>query len=587
MSSEIEPIQGLAVADTSGEDWCQEILDNIHTSGTAVAWWSRNPSGRGDVFAAMQQKLDRDGSFLYLVCQGGRVRWEMEVVDFAIANNYPAKHWAGAYWYEPNFADYRSGTQIAKIAFLVKSIRKLSDPPSLSSIRWWRTYQRPVQVNLQPFAEWNPEMVAGDLAQGKGEGAVEGQKQTAVNRILFGPPGTGKTWSALVHAVALADRKPLDKVEKWPRTELRVRWNALVKADHIRFVTFHPAMTYEDFVEGLKPFTTPDGQVTYETTKGVLRELCTKAVGGLSGERIIDRFEAFLEAASEAEQVLTTSTGKTFRVTYPGARTFQCTPESAPESRHPVNIEVVKKLIAGEVSKHYNPSYARGIAEHIKRQGPLGESKPGIDADYVLVIDEINRGNIPAIFGELITLLEPDKRLGQSEELQVLLPGSRDRFGIPSNLHVLGTMNTADRSVEALDVALRRRFEFVETPPNPNVLEEVVEGLSLKQLLIKINERLEALIDRDHTIGHAFLIGVTDLDGLNRVFQNKIIPLLQEFFYSEWEKIGMVLGAHFVVADNKRTELFAKGFGKDYEVPEVYRLNPGPWDIEAFQAIVA
>jgi 5-methylcytosine-specific restriction protein B len=524
--------------------------------------------------------LEKDGTFVYLVSQNGFVLWEMIVSDFATEVDYASKDWGDAFWKQPTFSDYRTETQTAKVAFLVVSIRRLPSPVPLSGIRWWKDYQAPTRINLQPFAEWNPEMSIRDHVQQRtGAESVAGQKLTAVNRILFGPPGTGKTWSSLVHAVALADRKP--------RTELRARWKTLVEADHIRFVTFHPAMTYEDFVEGLKPFTTTDGQVTYETTKGVLRELCSKAVEGLSGERITDRFEAFLEAASETEQVLTTSTGKKFRVTYPGARTFQCTPDSAPDSRHPVNLEVVKKLIAGEVSKHYNPSYARGIAEHIKRQGPLAESKPGIDADYVLVIDEINRGNIPAIFGELITLLEPDKRLGQSEELQVMLPGSRDRFGIPSNLHVLGTMNTADRSVEALDVALRRRFEFVETPPNPEVLEEVVEGLSLRLLLTKINERLEALIDRDHTIGHAFLIGVTDLDGLNRVFQNKIIPLLQEFFYSEWEKIGMVLGAHFVAADTKRTELFAKGFGKDYEVPEVYRLKPGPWDIEAFQAIVA
>lgn len=169
---------------------------------------------------------------------------------------------------------------------------------------------------------------------------------------------------------------------------------------------------------------------------------------------------------------------------------------------------------------------------------------------YAVFIDEINRGNVARIFGELITLLEDDKRLGADHEVIVQLPYSKKRFGVPPNLHVIGTMNTADRSIEALDTALRRRFEFQELPPQPELLDFDIEGdIEPDKMLRAINHRLEKLYDRDHCIGHAYLFALRKkptLDGLKHVFRNKLIPLLQEYFYSDWGKIGLVLGKDFV-----------------------------------------
>lgn len=168
--------------------------------------------------------------------------------------------------------------------------------------------------------------------------------------------------------------------------------------------------------------------------------------------------------------------------------------------------------------------------------------------EYYLIIDELNRGNVASIFGELITLIEDDKRLGGENEIVLNLPYSKSSFGVPLNLRIIGTMNTADRSVEALDTALRRRFSFEEILPEPSLLPVNTEEfpLNLRKLLTTINTRIEKLIDRDHTIGHAFLINVDSVEDFRKVYTNKILPLLQEYFYGDYGRIGLVIGQAFL-----------------------------------------
>jgi hypothetical protein len=182
---------------------------------------------------------------------------------------------------------------------------------------------------------------------------------------------------------------------------------------------------------------------------------------------------------------------------------------------------------------------------------------------YAIFIDEINRGNVSAIFGELITLIEIDKRSGAKNELSIKLPYSKTAFSMPSNLDIYGTMNTADRSVEALDTALRRRFEFKEMMPDYTLIEkEEVNGVQLSEVLKTINERIELLIDRDHTIGHSYFFNVNSEGELANAFNNKIVPLLQEYFYGDFGKIGLVLGKGFVEKIKNDTVNFANF---DYE----------------------
>jgi Cdc6-like AAA superfamily ATPase len=209
----------------------------------------------------------------------------------------------------------------------------------------------------------------------------------------------------------------------------------------------------------------------------------------------------------------------------------------------------------------------KGVLREIVKEAIDNHPKP-----YALFIDEVNRGNVASIFGELITLIEDDKRLGEDNQLKATLPYSREEFGVPSNLYIIGTMNTADRSVEALDTALRRRFTFREMRPERSLVPQP-PGLKidLRLLFDVINSRIARLMDLDHCIGHAYFMEVTDINSLRRAFENKIIPLLREYFYGNSAKVGMVLGERFVSRLAEKVPFSSGAWGIDeLDDKEVY-----------------
>lgn len=185
--------------------------------------------------------------------------------------------------------------------------------------------------------------------------------------------------------------------------------------------------------------------------------------------------------------------------------------------------------------------------------------------NYVLIIDEINRGNISKIFGELITIIEPSKRIGAKDAIAVELPYSKNKFGVPSNLYIIGTMNSADRSIALMDVALRRRFDFIEMMPDYSLLKDIkIYDIEIAKMIKAINERIECLYDRDHMIGHAYFLDIKSMKELSDVFRNRIIPLLCEYFYDDWEKIRLIL------ADDKKDEDCQFVKEKDINLEELF-----------------
>ncbi|MGI2025491.1 McrB family protein [Shewanella glacialipiscicola] len=389
-----------------------------------------------------------------------------------------------------------------------------------------------------------------------------------LNQILYGPPGTGKTYHTVEASVKAAEPSFLPSGESKDdiRKAYKARYDELVKAGRIRFVTFHQSYGYEEFVEGLSAKTEGD-QLSYFEKDGIFKTICdeAKSYRVAINESILSsfdqRWQLFAEYLAESESgiVIKTLSKKTyFTVTDVTNNTIRFD-KSKGSSIHSLSVKTLKavyykeKQIVGGLQPYYG-----AFIEHLN-QFDLPVTKARTERkNFVLIIDEINRGNISKIFGELITLIEPSKRLGQAERLEAILPYSGDLFSVPDNLYLIGTMNTADRSLALMDTALRRRFDFKEMMPDYDKCSEHgginLDGVQvdLAKLLKKMNERITALYDREHTLGHAFLMPVVDkikqgdhqtaLTELAKCFQNKIIPLLAEYFYEDWQKIRLVLG---------------------------------------------
>lgn len=415
-----------------------------------------------------------------------------------------------------------------------------------------------------------------------------------LNQILFGPPGTGKTYNTINKALEIVDPTFYD-LHKEDRIALKQRFNELqynteTEKGQIAFITFHQSMTYEDFIEGIKPIMNDDKsenqekKLEYEISAGLFKQISKTAE--FKESNFYERIEWLKKECSEADSrtPIEINTGRSiFTISYRGGKTFKVKPNNSTkkESDYSASIENIKKLFDNKTDNGmYNPTYVKGILEFLEKNGLQKESIE--NKSYVLIIDEINRGNVSQIFGELITLIEEDKRLGNDEVLEILLPYSKEKFGVPSNLYILGTMNTADRSVEALDTALRRRFSFEEMPPKYD-LEELkfeISGFNASDILKVINNRIEKLIDKDHAIGHSYFMLKDSKNSEEKIcnsFYLNIIPLLQEYFFGDYGKIGLVLGKGFVCKKEwgKDIDKFANfdyESSSDFEERDVYEI---------------
>jgi len=447
-----------------------------------------------------------------------------------------------------------------------------------------------------------------------------------LNQILYGPPGTGKTYTTIAKAIEIIRGKKVGKEEindEEKRKVLKKQFDEYAQSGQIKFVTFHQSYGYEEFVEGLKAYT-EDKNIHYRVEDGIFKEICKRIkeckehkkwkVPQISEDRfdkLYDRYAENLTNYSKNEtsnKKLKTSDGYEFYLYKNTAQGIEArSASSADGNPMPMSKDSLKKILFDQDNS--KSSYRYGTHPDAVLEDMLSTMP------YVLIIDEINRGNISKIFGELITLIEPSKRLGAEDEIKVELPysqhkkeGEREKFGVPSNLYIIGTMNTADRSIALMDTALRRRFEFVEMMPQPELLGTIkikykdkdidpkeIE-IDFTTMLKTINDRIEYLYDRDHTIGHAYFMPLkdsADISELASIFKNKILPLLQEYFYDDWEKIRLVLGdnqkektnetnsddkqennkTQFIIKNKKRASELFGGKIEDIDDKVLYEIN--------------
>ncbi|MGJ0329308.1 AAA family ATPase [Aliarcobacter cryaerophilus] len=410
------------------------------------------------------------------------------------------------------------------------------------------------------------------------------QKQ-ALNQILYGSPGTGKTYNTINKAIEIID-SDFYQQNKYNREALKEKFEEYKKAGQIEFITFHQSFSYEEFVEGIKAETS-EANISYEVKSGVFKKLSNKSLQNFnqSNENIKNKKdfetvfkELILDKLKDDEKLEIRMKKSSFFIKEVDENKISFD-KSGGESQHVLLIKNLKnmyeaeenKIIIGGLSQYYNP-----LLEYLLKNSEIKNTDKEPLKNYILIIDEINRGNISKIFGELITLIEPSKRIGADEEIRLKLPYSQELFGVPSNLYIIGTMNTADRSIALMDTALRRRFHFEEMMPNSSLLENlVVDEIKIDNLLETINKRVEYLYDRDHTIGHAYFMSLENLETkedkkaeLENIFRNKIIPLLQEYFYDDWEKVRLVLGDGFVEKIEVKSDIFDEELIKDSEYLE-------------------
>lgn len=414
-----------------------------------------------------------------------------------------------------------------------------------------------------------------------------------LNQILYGPPGTGKTYHTIDKALEILGENLENRDDK------KAKFDEYVKNGQIVFTTFHQSYGYEEFVEGIKPIIDNDEisqEVKYDIKDGIFKNLCKKA---LENRDSIKSFNFYINDLKEKAKEDGNNPEKYFKlpntkysIQYRGGKTFRIKFDDMSKNHkdYPVNIDNIEKLYkTSSVDEIYNLAYVRAILNYLKSQGlrDYEEKDEKTNLPYIIIIDEINRGNVSKIFGELITLIEPSKRIGEPEGLKVRLPYSGEKFGVPKNVYIIGTMNTADRSITSLDTALRRRFEFVEMMPDVSKLSIDCESVNLQELLKAINTRIEYLLDREKTIGHAFFINTKDLDGLKNVFQNKIIPLLQEYFYNDYALIDMVLNKNGMLEKQDINNNYLKNMTEFIENDKIiYKFSDSQkWNEATFKKI--
>ena len=455
-------------------------------------------------------------------------------------------------------------------------------------------------------------------------------KKQPLNQILYGPPGTGKTYNTINKTIEILEPEFYLK-NKNDRKLLHKKFEELKNSKQIEFVTFHQSYGYEDFVEGIKA-DTENENISYSLESGIFKKICERAELNFKKNTKIsfvdlnNLFFNFIKQSWAKKNIFLKKQGGSFFIEKIHNEHIIINAEGISNEiklKSEMFLQILKDFYskgqecsvknirekywsqrkATQDPSYYYPIYSAFI-EHVNIDTAISSELKETKKNYIIIIDEINRGNISKIFGELITLIEDSKRQGNNEHLEITLPNSQETFSVPNNLYILGTMNTADRSIALLDTALRRRFEFIEMSPNAELLSEYNfeinnNTIDLKNLLETINKRIEYLYDRDHCIGHAYFMSLQNFESndeklteLQNIFATKIIPLLQEYFYDDWEKINLILGNNnFITEKNELSaeKLFGNNIAENIDIDDEKKFysvtSSQDWKIEDFQSI--
>ncbi len=381
-----------------------------------------------------------------------------------------------------------------------------------------------------------------------------------LNQILYGPPGTGKTYNTVLKAMSIIDNAEYKDVPEEQYSALKTRFDELKQAGQIEFVTFHQSYSYEEFVEGIKPDLSSD-DLKYELNDGIFKRICEHAETKFSDnfDEIYAKFLDEINSVGGLYKLKTRKYKKEFGLEINSNNNLNIYMGNDFHKQGTLTKENIQKHFLQTRTQNDWSGYYDGIIDYLQYKYNLKKQDKKVQP-HILIIDEINRGDVSKIFGELITLIEEDKRIGNKYQMKITLPYSKESFGVPNNLYIIGTMNTADRSIALLDTALRRRFDFEEIMPRPELLGgKVVEGINLQTLLSRINERITDKYDRDHQIGHSYLMGINTKEQLERAYKNRILPLLNEYFYNETKTVAEILNCS---EDELKTGNFVSVLGK-------------------------
>lgn len=522
-------VKGLVARDRTG--W-RDDLDKDFKNGAkySVTWWHELPSPKNEIISSLKKTIANDGYFDFYYVENNQAVYKATVEDFVEASEYSQKmeEWKrkDPVWFSESLDEYVDDNKQAKILFLSSHFERLQMPIPMELFKMYKD-KVPVRAHLGAFSDIE------QIEINTMEERLELEKQILLQKrqiILQGAPGTGKTYSTAALALSVLD-VPFNPNEHNKIMEL---YDRLRVEKRIYFTTFHQSMGYEDFVEGLKPVVADNGKdVLYKVEDGIFKNIC------IQKEKLdFDRqYQLLLEELEKGEIRLETKTDHSPFIVKPNSSKTLSISSGKNLQTGGSATSVTRKKLAARDSNDKNICYIEVIRDYMDRIQQASKSR-------VLIIDEINRGNISKIFGELITLLEADKRKGGEHPVSAILPYSKKEFAVPSNVYIIGTMNTTDRSTGRIDYAVRRRFAFFTLEADAEAIESYYKenrelGGKANLLFNAVKEyvnknKTEDLEMEELMVGHSYFMAPTT-EELRLKFRYEIVPLLKEY-----EKDGML-----------------------------------------------